>query len=71
MVSLSGTSPELKTFYSKKLLSRLVPALQHGAGIGVEGNVGGVGFEVGMDDTDDNREFLTAVSKWQRYFGMV
>jgi hypothetical protein len=60
----TGMSPELKTFYSKQLLSRLIPALQHA--------------DHPLDDSahweweglppSDNQEFVEEVNKWKHYF---
>ena len=54
-----GLTPELKTFYSKKLLERLVPALQH-AEHGLEEPVPTQPIEL--------NEMAIAVRKWERYF---
>jgi hypothetical protein len=55
ILGIEGMTSELKSYYSKALLSRLVPALQHA--------------EHGLGEPDPAlTEMELAVNKWNRYY---
>jgi hypothetical protein len=61
----TGMTPELKNLYSKMLLSRLVPAMEH-ANHPV--TVDGIVWKwEGLPPNDDS-EFVREVDKWRHYF---
>lgn len=61
VLGISGISPELKTFYSKHLLDRLVPALVH-ADHGILEEV------YANAPYDPEIEMKLAIRKWNDYF---
>lgn len=56
---MPNLTPELKNYYSRKLLDRLVPALQHANSIVAD-----------PVPADVPSEMESAVRGWQNYFGL-